>query len=363
MSLQDALSDLCDRKQLLLLATPYLTFESRFIERAGPDLRIRATMSRNVVRHALNQQSLRLRFPWGLTFFAGATRILDYEEGDKAKFLRITAPTVLAPDDLRKAYRVEQVGRSTGALGSQELDLVRISLENISAHGIGVFCMEPLPSTGFQLGRRLNISLSLDHGPHLQATGRICHSTGQSLGLAFTPELAPATLAALNTWLEPRIEEAQRRWDDRATLRAQAERAAQPKEPPGGILLVTSDGDLQAAVTAALNGTQSLRCVPTALAPFKASMEQQPPLVLILGATGGLEESHRLRSMLETVSHTCPVVVLGSGTDMDSMRAFASEIRATLFLDRNTLNSAFFQRLLLGLIRKHWNLLEGGGLT
>lgn len=360
--LQEALTDLCDRKQLLLLATPYLSFESRFIERVGPDLRIRATMSRNVVRHALAQNALHIRFQWGLSFYAGATRILAYEEGDKTKFLRITAPSLLAPDDLRKAHRVEQVGRSTGALGSQDLDLVRMSLENITVHGIGVFCMEPLPPNGFQVGRRVDISLSLERGPQLKAQGRICHGTGQALGICFTPDLSPQQLEALTPWLEPRLEEAQRRWDDRATLLAHAERAAQPKAPAGGILLVSNDPELQAALTAAA-GSHPVRCVQPALAPFKAAMEQQPPYLLVLSITGGMEESHRLRALLESVPRQCPMVLLGSGPDLTNLRVLASALKATLFLDRNTLNSAFFHRLILGLIRKHWNLVEGGGRT
>jgi len=55
--------------------------------------------------------------------------------------------------------------------------------------------------------------------------------------------------------------------------------------------------------------------------------------------------------------------VVGVGLDVDAGRAFAAEVKATLFLDRTTVNSAFFQRLILGLIRKHWMPLEGPGRT
>ena len=103
--------------------------------------------------------------------------------------------------------------------------------------------------------------------------------------------------------------------------------------------------------------------MPPALAPYRDAMEQHPPLLMVLAVTGGMDESHRLRAILESVPRECPMVVMGSGSDMKRFRALASELKAALFLDRNTLNSIFFQRLVVGLIRKHWNPLEGGPQT
>ena len=42
-ALEEALTELCDRRQTLYLATPYFSFESRFLERLGPDLKVRAS--------------------------------------------------------------------------------------------------------------------------------------------------------------------------------------------------------------------------------------------------------------------------------------------------------------------------------
>ena len=117
--LDAALEELCDRKQTLYLATPYFAFESRFLERVGPDLEVRATMSRDAVRHALAKNPLRMRFPWGLTMFGGPTRILDYQERERSRFLRIAVPAVLAPDDQRRAFRLERTGRSTARDGHE----------------------------------------------------------------------------------------------------------------------------------------------------------------------------------------------------------------------------------------------------
>ena len=353
-ALDAALEELCDRKQTLYLATPYFAFESRFLERAGPDLEVRATMSRNVVRHALAKNPLRMRFPWNLTMFGGPTQILDFQERDKTRILRISVPPVLAPDEQRRAFRLERTGRSSAALGSRELHLVKCTLETISSLGIGVFCLEPLPPDGFRLGQALDLSLNLEQGPELKASGRIAHSDGQSLGLAFSPPLAGAVLEKLSGWLQPRIETVQRHWEDRANLRRQADRSTRPRHEPEGILLASGDPELQALVTAALEGVASMRWVWPAMAPFREAMECQPPQVLVLALSGGMEESHRLRTLLETAPPQCPVVAVGTGADLDQTRALATELRATLFVDRKTLHSVFFTRLMVGLIRKHW---------
>jgi hypothetical protein len=355
MALDEALGELCERKESLLLATPYFTFESRFIERAGPDLRVRATMSRNAVRHVLSQTTLRMLFPWNLTLFGGPTRILEYEEGTSTRTLRLSVPACLAKDDQRRSYRLELVGRSSGTLGSRELHLVKVALENINHLGIGVFCAEPLPPTGFQRGRTVDISLNLEQGPAFQATGRICHGNGQFLGLAFDPPLAGPGLEQLTAWLQPRLTEAQRVWNNRASLRTQAELSSRPKALPEGILLVCADAELQARVGAALGGVPPLRSVVPAMAPFREAMTLQPPQVLLLAVSGGIEETHRLRALLEGVPPQCPVVALGVGPDLELSRALAAELKATLFLDRHTFQTPFFQRLMLGLIRKHFS--------
>jgi hypothetical protein len=356
-ALREVLAELCERRQYLLLATPYFSFESRFLDLSGDALLVRATMSRNAARHALNHPALRLRFPWELTFYGGPTRILAYEEEGSKRRLRVSLPASFTRDDQRRAYRVEQVGRSMGALGGQDLSLVRCAVENVSMGGVRVFCTEPLPSTGFQPGCRVDLSLSLDKGPSLTAGARICHSSGQSLGLAFHPPLEGPQREALEAWITPLIREARRLWDNRAEIRAQAERAVRPRVPPGGVVLVSADPQLRSQVEAAMPEGETLRAVPPVLAPFKEAMEAQLPYVLLVSPTGGLDESHRLRSLLEAVPHPCPLVVVGNGPDLDQLRALALLLKATLFVDSKSTGSVFFQRLIQGLIRKHWNPL------
>ena len=136
-ALEDVITELCDRKQLVLLATPYLHFESRFLERVGAELKIRATMSRDAVKHVLGPNPARLRFPWALSFYSGPTRILGYVQEENRRYLKIEMPDHLVLDEQRRALRISRVGHSSGALGSEDGTILRVSLENARSEEAG----------------------------------------------------------------------------------------------------------------------------------------------------------------------------------------------------------------------------------
>lgn len=352
-ALDSVFEELCDRKQVVLLATPYLSFESRFLERCGQELRIRATMSRDAVKHTLGQQPVRLRFPWALTFYSGLTRVLGYEQEEHRRTLRIEVPDHLVLDEQRWAFRVDRVGHSTGAIGSPDGTILKITLDNLSPLGAGAFCMEAIPMEKFQSGRALDLSLSLDQGFTLLGQAKICHSSGQNLGLAFQPPLPLSSLHRLAEWLAPREEEAKRRWVNRAELRAKAERALQPKSAPKGVLLLSNNAELAAGANAALEDVQPLRAVALAMAPFREAMAEPPLLILIDASALDMEGRYRLRTLLETVPVNIPTLVLGSAEFPDAGRLLAAELKATAHFNWNPNQGFLFQKLVQGLIKNH----------
>lgn len=361
-SLQEALDELIERRQSLFLATPYLTFASRFLGREGKALRLRATMSRNVAQHTLGGRPLDLRFPWGPTLHGGPTKLLDYLEEDGTKILRVALPSRFERRDQRRAYRADRVGRSTGTVGLRETEaaagmvFLRFTLEDLSTLGLRAFCMDPLPGGLLAPGRRAAVEFTLDQGPVLEAEVRVCHVTGQSLGLAFAPPLEGALLADLKAWIQPRFQEALRRWETRAALRAQAEKAAVPRPAPSGILLVTGDAQLAADVSEALAGALDVRTAAPVLAPFRDALEASPPYALLLPTGGSLDECHRLKALVEKCPPPCPVVVMNLGGTPEALRAFARDVKASLSTDLSHRRPLFFRRLVVGLIRKHWSI-------
>jgi len=350
-ALQDVLDELCDRKQTVLLATPYLHYESRFLEREGRELKVRATMSRDAVKHALAQHPVRLRFEWALTFFSGATRILRYVQEEDKRHLRIELPSELVVDEPRRALRIDRVSRISGALGSGDGTLLKVTLENLSPLGAGVFSLEAIPTEKFQTGRPLDLSLSLEAGFPFRSSAKICHGSGQSLGLVFQPPLAGRELEKLTEWLAPKTAEARKRWENRAELRARAEQLARPRALPQGVLLLSARPELALQVAAVLEETLPFRSVAPAMAPFKEAMTDPPQLLLVDARTEGMEGRYRLRTLLEAVPVPAPVVVLGSAEDPEGGRLLAAELKAATYLEWNPQQGVFFRRLLQGLIQ------------
>ena len=354
-ALGEALEELCERRQGLYLATPYLTFGSRFLGQEGQVLKIRASMSRNVAQHTLFQKPLTLRFPWGLTLYGGATRILEYVQDGTGKHLLVAQPARFVRDEQRKAYRTDQTGRSQGTLGvadGEAMTFVRFNVANLSTGGLGIFCTDPVPA--FPHARKVSVELALDQGPELKATVQIVHAGGQTLGLRFDPPLAGPAREKLALWLQPRLQEAFHRWEGRAASRAQAERSAAPRPAPSGILLVTSDAELVQEVTEALEGAQDVRTVPPVMAPCRDAVDLEPPVLVLLPCSGSLDECHRLKALMEKIHPPCPVVVVNVG-NKTAVKAFAQEVKATTSTERPRQHPVFFRRLVVGLIRKHWS--------
>lgn len=353
-ALENVIQELCDRKQTVLVATPYLHYESRFLDREGQALVLRASMSREAVRHALGHHPLRLRFPWALSFYSGPTHILGYEQTDDRRCLKVAVPDHLVLDEQRRAFRVDRVGHSSGAIGDEDGTILRVRLENISTLGAAVFCLEPLRAGSFRTGRQVDLSLSLEQGVPLMASARICHSQGQSLGLAFHPPLGGSELQQLSDWLAPREKEALHRWENRAELRAKAELLARPKAAPSGVLLLSSDAALGAEVAAALEDLQPVRTIPPAMAPLKEALVDPPRLLLIDAADHDLEDRRRLRTMLETAQLAAPILVLGRSANAQPALLLASELQALGWLEWSPRQRSYFRGLVQDSIRRHW---------
>lgn len=353
-AVESVIDELCDRRQVVLLATPYLHYESRCLERVGAEIKVRATMSRDAVKHALGQHPLRLRFDWALSFYSGPTRVLDYIQDENRRFLKIALPSHLVVDEQRRALRVDRVGHSSGALGSEDGTILRVSLENVSPLGAGVFCLESIPAEKFQTGRPLDLSLTLEDGFTLMCRARICHSEGQNLGLQFQPPLAGRDLQRLSEWLAPKETEAHRRWENRAELRAKAEQSAGPKPPPNGVLLLSSSPELMTEVSTALEGSLPLRIVAPAMAPFKEAVADPPQLLLIDAGTEGMEGRYRLRTILEAVPVNAPMVVLGRSGDTEGSRRLAAELNAAAHIEWDPEQEEFFRRLAEGITQNYW---------
>jgi hypothetical protein len=266
----------------------------------------------------------------------------------------VQIPDSFVQDEPRQAFRVGATGASRAVIFIGGDRLLRASLDNLSTQGVSLFVTESLPPEGLIVNRPIRLSLVLEQGPSLDLEGRLVHQDGQLLGVAFEPPPSITAKADLETWLQPKIDEARRRWENRAALRAMADQAARPRSLPEGILVLSREVDLLAQLGDILGDRLALRSCGLALAPLKEALELLPPQVIVVPwKGGGVQARHTIRNLAEAFPAGTPVVVLGLGGDYGG-RELALELKQATYVAWPTAQGAFFSRLLEGLIRKAW---------
>lgn len=353
VEVRSVLVELAGRRDVGLLATPYVALEARILEHVGNTLKVRSALPPRTAERTLSEQPLRIRLPWRLSMLSGPVGWIGAEEDGLTHWINLAAPPWLAPDELRAHPRVDLVGRSTFKLTGDDLSQFKGSLENLSLGGALVYLREPLPPGYTPLGRSFDLSLALEEGPEVKLRARPLHGDSQRLGLAFLAP-SPAALSALEAWIRPRHEEALRRWEHYREIRSQVEAAARARAAaaqPEGVLIIGSPV-FGAEVSEALEGTAStLRVGRPALAMLKGLLDRPPQLVVLQVTAGGLEERHRLRGLWQSLGLGCPLIVLGTG-EPGCAQALGGELKADGALQWDGGRTRFFARLVHRLIQR-----------
>ncbi|HJV22077.1 MAG TPA: PilZ domain-containing protein [Holophagaceae bacterium] len=351
-ALQAVLSELGDRKEYALLATPYLGVESRVLEVGAGTLKLLCPFPKDTAQRTLAGHPLRIRVPWKLTMLGGPVAWKAYGQEERRRWVQVERPAWLAPDELRAHTRCDQLGRTFFTLTTEDMLQFRGTVENLSLGGVLVLLKEPAPPGVLTAGRGVELSLRLDQGPALKTRARIQHGDYPRLGLAFQAPDAEF-LGPLEDWLKPRLAEALRRWENRRELRAQAEAMARARimaAQAEGILIIGSQL-LAEEVAEGLEGAGPIKVGPAAIAPLKALLVRPPQAVILQVGKGDLEERYRLRGLWQTLGLDCPLVVLGTG-QTGCAQEVALELHADSSLQWDPGKARFLGRLVLGLIKR-----------
>ncbi len=343
------LAELAVRRSSLLLATPYLSVEGRILEREGEVLKLRVPLGEAAARHVLSQKPLRLRLPWAGSMVAGETILLGTEREEARLILRVSLPSWLSPDERRRAPRVERIGDLRGSLALADGRLLRVRIEDLAEGGAGVLVLEPI---GASAGSRGRLSVPLEDGPDLNLPVRVVQGDEPFLGVQFEPPPAGRDLERLRTWLAPRLEEARRRWENRAELRARAEAALRPKAPAAGALLLSGTKNLAADLAPVLSGIEPFRAVQPAMAAWKDALDQQPPRVVLAEVPPDWEARRRLKRLLESAPPGCPLLFLGGADLGPEDRAWALSLKPEAVLAWSPGRNEFLRRWVMGLLRR-----------
>lgn len=346
--------ELAGRKSWLHLATPYFSVECRLLAREGNTLLLRVHLSREALVHALGHHPLALRFPWNLSIYKGPTHLLEVRTDDAHKRVAVVElPEYVHADERRTQFRVERTGRSRATVLLPGGRLLRASLEDISQGGTCLYSQDSLGRDELYTGMPLSLEVDLEGGASFKAQARVCHVDGYRFGLAFHPPLDPLASSDLERWIQPRRREAQRMWDNRMELRAEAEQAAaQAQVQPKGALLISGDAALAESLRPTLEALGELRTALASVGAVKRLLSA-PPLVAILELPQvDTETRRRMRQMVEALALPCPLVIVGRGQDPEAGRTFANELKAALYFDWTPDKAVFAQRLVQGFLRR-----------
>jgi len=125
----------CADRELLILATPYLRFESNFLQLEEGFVHARITMGTDAAMYGMRSEDLRIRFPHATRFLEGKTKLLGFGLAEGMRSLRLEIPESLADDDHRGAYRADRVGRVEVTFSTPRYDLRAGTLMNVSTTG------------------------------------------------------------------------------------------------------------------------------------------------------------------------------------------------------------------------------------
>ena len=348
----------CERRELMILVTPYLRFESSFLRVIGDDMHVAATMGREDAVFGLRSEDLRIRFPHGVSFLEAATQLKGFGMVDGRRTLRISLPATLQEEDHRGAYRVDRVGRVPVTFSTPKYDLITGTLVDISTTGARIFSTRDFGEGELQVGEDMAITVQLTDLIRINTQVKLRHVRNRTFGVEYRPQLDDHILHPLSRWVFERREE-----DLDRIARRGVETVATPEvgrvvsRPPTGLVLVSADEQLEATLKDLLGGLQPLTRIAPTMAALKKAYKEKPALVLYHLPSLNLDSRRRLKPMVEALQGRVPFLLLGTAIDGGALLELGSELRAAVSIVFNPERGTFFQRLVQGVLRRTY---EGG---
>jgi len=348
----------CERRELMILVTPYLRFESSFLRLEGGDLHVAATMGREDALFGLRSADLRIRFPHGVSFLEAATQLKGFGMVDGRRTLRIAVPITLQEEDHRGAYRVDRVGRVPVTFSTPKFDLVTGTLVDISTTGARIFSTRDFTSGELQPGEDMAVTIPLTDLIRINTKVKLRHVQSRTFGVEYRPLLDDHILHPLSRWVfEKREEDLDRLARRGVETSANAGIGRLVNAPPTGLVLVSGEADLEPVLQDLLGGLQPLRRIAPTVSALKQAYNQKPALVLYHVPNLGLDTRRRLKPLVETLQGRVPFLLLGTGVDGGALLELGSELKAAVSIVFNPERGTFFQRLVQGVLRRTY---EGG---
>jgi hypothetical protein len=349
----DILKSACGRRELLILATPFLRFESSFVAVQGEELHVLATMSREDAVYGLRTPDLKIRFPHGLGFYEAAVTSIGLGLYEGRRTVRVSIPRVIKENDQRVAYRVERVGRVPVTFGTPKATLHVAGLVDISTSGAQFHAQREVPTEEVGPGDRIVLDIPLSDQINVHSGAIVRHLAGRRIGVQFTPKLPPEIEEPLSRWVFLRREEER----ERAARRLEVMRAPEFRMgtlvPEMSILLVSSDTALEATLRAVLKDIRPLTRLAPAVQELKEAFMGKPSLAIFHIDGTSLDERRRMKALTEVAQRKVPILLLGTSVDGAGLFELSGEWKASSAMVWSAERATFLQRLVQGILRRH----------
>jgi len=348
----------CERREMLILVTPYLRFESSFVKTEGREFQVAATMGREDATFGLRNAGLKLRFPHGISFLEAPTELKGFGMHDGRRTLRLALPELLQEEDHRGSYRVDRVGRVPVTFSTPKFDLLMGTLVDISTTGARVYSTRDFMDGELQAGEDMAVTIQLTDLIRINTKVKLRHVSGRTFGVEFRPQLDDHLLHPLSRWVFEKREEDLERISRRGVETASPSGAVKVSTgQPSGLLLISGDPALENSLQELLGGLQPLHRIPPTMAALKEALNQRPSLVLYHVPSLSLDERRRIKTMAETIQGRVPFLLLGTAVDGGALLELGTELKAAVSIVFNPERATFFQRLVQGVLRRTY---EGG---
>ena len=351
--LHKILETACGSRELMILVTPYLRFETHFLALDSSAIQARITISAEEAMYGLQSPDLHFRFPSNTRFLEGQTQLLGFGLLDGCRTFRFAIPKKLQDDEQRRAYRVERVGKALVTFSTPRFELKTGRLVDLSTTGTRLLSLQEPLTTLLRTGDLIAVSLTLAEGMHLNNSAIVRWIRGKTMGVEFLPTLDTEVLTPLSRWVFLRREEVKDRVGSFVVSPA-------PKggETPG-MVLISSSQEVEDNLLGLLAGLPPLKRVGASMQAIKEAVATGPTLVFFHVPDAGLDGRRRLKMLVEVLAGKVPFVLLGTQVENSVLFELGNEHKAAAVYDLGAKSGAFFLRLVQGILRRHRPTAEG----
>ena len=347
-AIREILRNACAHKEIVILETPYMRFETSFLRLEESRFHCYANMSLEEAKFGLRSPDLKVRFPCGHHFYEGAVKLCGLGRAENKPTLVLGIPSILEDGEVRRAHRVERVGRVAVTFSTRKYQLLVGNLVNISTTGLRMFLTRDYEDGELLMGDVIHVAFTLADTIKINAKVQICYVKENGFGAEFKPPLSGDVLERLSRWCFQKREEAK-------ALEQAATNQVAPSAPSRGIelILVSGSVELGEQLGAILPGElPPLRRIPPTIQAIRDLGLTQKALVLFHVDSPSWETRKRIKTLGEALPPALPFVLIGTGLENGPLFDLGAEMKAAwTYILPETIGS-LFPRLLQGICRK-----------